>query len=130
MCSSIERQIADNPPMSLARMILVIALLALSLGSACRKRGTDPALVNKTAVADTCKTAARTRDACKRCCPEAGGWQFSPTTGCVCFVPVRCSGGDKDLSACGTCCERQGSRGQVLVGPVFDTRRGCSCQYL
>jgi hypothetical protein len=107
-------------------LFLVIALLA----PGCRKRGTDAALANKTAVADTCKAAAKTRERCKHCCPETGGWKFSPATGCVCFVPVRCAAGDKDLASCGRCCERQDAKGQVLVGPVFDAKRGCSCQYL
>ena len=115
----------------MSRRCLLIALFVLALlAPACRKRGTDPALVNKTAVADTCRVAAKSRDACKRCCPEASGWKFSPATGCICFVPVRCTEGDKDLPSCGRCCERQDARGQVLVGPVFDAKRGCSCQYL
>jgi hypothetical protein len=115
--------------MSPRSCLLLAALCALLAGAACKR--SDRKLAARTAAADTCRAIAKTRDVCQSCCASAsGGWKFSPEGGCTCLVPVRCKEGDRDLEACGACCEKQASEGKALVGPVFDPRRGCSCQYL
>jgi hypothetical protein len=111
-----------------------IYLLCIVLGAALTLAGCkrpDHKLAARTAAADTCRAVAKTREVCQSCCASAsGGWKFSPEGGCTCLVPTRCKDGDRDLKTCGGCCDKQDHAGKVLVGPVFDPKRGCSCQYL
>lgn len=124
-----DSEMAADASKRMAWFVFPLAVLINYWGPFEPKRGFDEAggtvdqrIAARGGKADACLDTALTDESCADCCDS----NYEMTDGdCLCDVPIRCLEGNKGVSECRACCQKE--LGRPARGVVFTSEHGCIC---